>query len=109
MLPSRNLSQPFACSIPDVDEHTQVGNVILENFTPLDPPLPLDTVNLKDLSVRFVYLEGPDPIASYIAGLRQNGPATPFTLRNSALAKRAAASRKVRVGQAAFRRLLIDA
>jgi HNH endonuclease len=93
---------------PDVDEHTPIGNVILENFTPFDPPLPLDNVNLKDLTVRFVYLEGPDPIASYVAGLRPSAAIAPFTLRDSGLAKRVAAARKVRVGQAAFRRLLID-
>jgi hypothetical protein len=47
--------------------NAEIGNVILENFTPFDDELPLVNVGLNDLNVRFNYIEGPDPIAAYVA------------------------------------------
>jgi len=93
--------------IPTSTPQTEVGNVILENFTPFQEPISLETLGLQDLTVRFAYLPDADAIASYIGGLRANAPVTDFVLRNEGEATRAAASRKVRVGQEEFRRLLI--
>src|SRR5262249_10209379 len=89
--------------------NAEIGNVILENFTPFDDELPLVNVGLNDLNVRFNYIEGPDPIAAYVGGLRSGAPVTPFALRDPEAAKRAASTRKVRVGQGEFRRLLMEA
>ena len=78
---------------------TEVGNVILENFTPLEKPVALNS-SLNDLSVRYVYIDGNDPIAAYVGGLRTGAPSTQFALRDPDAAKRAAATRKVRMVKA---------
>lgn len=88
--------------------NTEIGNVILENFTPFEHPVPLANVGLNDLSVRFVYIDGDDPVAAYVGGMRTNAAVTQFELRDPEAAKRAASKRKVRVGQSAFRRLLME-
>jgi putative restriction endonuclease len=93
---------------PDFNASNAIGNVILENFTPFQEPVLLSSLGLDDLTVPFVYIASDDPIAAYLGGLRTDAPAAPFLLRDPEAAKRAAAKRKVRVGQAAFRRLLID-
>jgi putative restriction endonuclease len=98
----------FRAFNPDFELNTEIGNVILENFTPLDPPVALSSVGLDDLSVRFAYIDDDDPIARYVGGLRQGAPATSFELRDPEAAKRIASKRKVRVGQNTFRRLLLQ-
>lgn len=85
-----------------------VGNVILENFTPLSVPLSLSEIPLDDLSVRFIYLPEADPIAGHIAGVSKAGTVTPFKLRDTAAAKRAAVIRKIRTGQSDFRKRLLE-
>ncbi len=92
---------------PDKGAGSEIGNVVLNDFTPFEHPIALGSVGLNDLNVRFNYIEGDDPIAAYVGGLRAGQPATHFELRNAERAERAAATRKVRVGQGAFRRLLI--
>lgn len=92
---------------PSAGAQTEIGNIILENFTPFGEPISLQTLGLQDLSVRFAYLSDADPIASYIGGQRPNAPVTEFSLRNEDQARRAAASRKVRIGQDDFRERLI--
>ena len=94
---------------PTISTETEIGNVILENFTSFEEPIPLKNIGLGDLSVQFIYLtEQTDPVAAYIGGIRSDAPVVPFALRDPAAAKRAAAARKIRVGQPAFRRLLIN-
>ena len=93
---------------PEFQLNSQVGNVVLENFTSFEPPVALSNVGLNDLTVRFIYIENDDPIAAYVGGLRNSTPATTFELRDPDAAKQAVSKRKVRVGQNSFRRLLLN-
>lgn len=102
-----DLLAAFRAFGPEFELNSEIGNVILEKFTQFEPPVALSSVGLDDLTVRFVYIEDDDPIADYVGGLRKGAPATSFTLRDPEAAKRAARKHKVRVGQGAFRRLLL--
>lgn len=88
----------FRAFDPEFELNSEIGNVILENFTPFEPPVALSSVDLRDLPVRFFYIEGDDPIVGYVGGLRKGAPTTPFKLRDPEAAKRTANKRKVRVG-----------
>jgi len=48
---------------------TTVGNVVLVSFNEFDPPRSLAAFGLEDLSVRFRYIDGPDPLASEVSTL----------------------------------------
>lgn len=85
-----------------------IGNVVLSGFTSLTPFIPLASVSLPDLSVRFVYLKKEDPIARLLGGFSGSSPVpTSFQLRDPLTAKAAYAKRKTRSGQNAFRQLLL--
>jgi len=104
----RELIAAFRAFNPALGSDSEIGNVVLESFTPFPTPVPLRAVGLEDLSVRFVYLGEQDPIAEYIGGLRGGAAGGGFVLRDEAAARHTAAMRKHRAGQAAFRKLLLD-
>lgn len=48
----------------DASLATLVGNVVLSDFKEFDPPKPLSSLGLDDLTIRFRYIDGDDPLAS---------------------------------------------
>ena len=54
---------------PSISPNTGVGNVVLDNFTAFNRPLPLNELGLKDLNVSMEYLSEGDPVAPYVASL----------------------------------------